>query len=100
MSITDETHTLRQELAALAAKPGWGFLARYDLPGKKPSTLQGRTFRLVRALLTKIRLLPPDITKYRWLPTLKHGSSVPDVGWCTRCTLRPPTFLPACLPAA
>lgn len=87
MSITDETRTLRQELATLAAKPEWGFLARYDLPGKKPSTLQGRAFRLVRTLLTKIRLLPPDITKYRWLPTLKHDSSAPDVGWCTRCTL-------------
>ncbi|MBE7527726.1 MAG: hypothetical protein HS120_09610 [Burkholderiales bacterium] len=66
MSITDETRTLRQALAALAAKPEWDFLARYDLPGKKPSTLQGRAFRLVRTLLTKIRLLPPDITKYRW----------------------------------
>ena len=78
MSITDETCTLRQELAALAAKPEWDFLARYGLPGKKPSTLQGSAFRLVRTLLTKIRLLPPDITKYRWLPTLKHGSSAPD----------------------
>lgn len=79
MSITDETRTLRQELAALAAKPEWDFLARYGLPSKKrPSTLQGRAFRLVRTLLTKIRLLPPDITKYRWLPTLKHGSSASD----------------------
>lgn len=76
MSIVEETHVLRRELATLAAKPEWDFLTRYDLPGKKlPLTLRGRTFRLGRILLTRIGILPPDITKYSWLPTLKHASS-------------------------
>lgn len=36
MSIVEETHVLRRELAARAAKPEWDFLTRYDLLAKKP----------------------------------------------------------------
>lgn len=36
MGIVEETHVLRRELAARAAKPEWDFLTRYDLLAKKP----------------------------------------------------------------
>ena len=79
MSIIEETRALRRELAALAAEPEWGLLARYDLLGKKPpQSLQDRVSRLARRLLTVSGLAPPHVTKYPWVPTLKHATVVAD----------------------
>ncbi|KAA1008224.1 hypothetical protein FVF58_23095 [Paraburkholderia panacisoli] len=69
MSVITEAEVLRRELKALAAKPEWDLLTRYDLLGKKlPPSLQER----VRHLLASAGLISPHVTQYPWLPTLKH----------------------------
>lgn len=73
MSVVEETQALRRELAALADATEWDLLVRYDLLGKKPPrSLQDRVFRLARGWLAAAGLMPPHVTKYSWLPTLKH----------------------------
>lgn len=74
MNIVEDTFALRRELAALTTQPEWALLTRYDLLGKKPpSSFHDRMFRLARKLLAATGLLPPQLTKYPWLPTLKHA---------------------------
>ena len=73
LSILEEALTLRRELAALACKPEWDLLTRHDLLRKKPpQSLQDRMLRQARRLLAATGLIPPHVTKYPWLPTLKH----------------------------
>jgi len=74
LSIVEDTFALRRELAALATKPEWDLLTRYDLLSKKPpSSFHDRVFRLARKLLAVTGLLPPHVTKYAWFPALKHA---------------------------
>lgn len=64
---------LRRELAGMATDPEWDLFARYDLLGKKPPrSLQERVLRLARRMVAETGLIPPHVTKYPWLPTLKH----------------------------
>lgn len=80
MSVIAEAKVLRRELKALAAKPEWDLLTRYDLLGKKPpSSLQERVWRRVRRLLASAGLISPHVTPYPWLPTLKHRPVSADV---------------------
>jgi hypothetical protein len=73
LNIVEDTLALRRELAALATKPEWELLTRYDLLSKKqPSCFHDRVFRSVRKWLAATGVLPPHVTKYAWLPTLKH----------------------------
>lgn len=73
MSIIDSARRLRQELALLAANPDWGLLQRHDLLAKKkPLLLRERLWHRFRVVLAAIGLLPPHLTYYPWLPTLKH----------------------------
>lgn len=79
MNIVEETFALRREWAALATKPEWDLLTRHDLLSKKPpSSFHDRAFRLARKLLAATGLLPPHVTKYSWLPTLKHAPLAAD----------------------
>jgi hypothetical protein len=74
LSIVDDTQALRRELAALAAKPEWDLLTRYDLLGKKPpSSLKEHWWRRAKRVLATSGLISPHVTKYPWLPTLKHA---------------------------
>ena len=74
MSIIDQTRTLRRELRALAANPDWTLLARHDLlAGKPPATLNERAWRGAKRVMAALGLIPPHVTKYPWLPTLKHA---------------------------
>lgn len=74
MSVIDQTRALRRELRALAAKPDWTLLTRHDLlAGKPPSTLQERVWRRAKHVLAALRLIAPHVTKYPWLPFLKHA---------------------------
>jgi hypothetical protein len=73
LNIVEETFALRRELVALAAKPEWDLLTRYDLLSKKRlPCFRDRAFRLMRKCLAATGLFPPHVTKYPWLPTLKH----------------------------
>jgi hypothetical protein len=73
LTVIEETRELRRELAALAAEPEWDLLTRYDLLGNKsPQSLQQRALRCIRRLLAATGLFLPHVTKYPWLPTLKH----------------------------
>jgi hypothetical protein len=79
LNIMAETMALRRELAALAAKPEWALLTRYDLLRKKPpSSLKEQIWRHTRRLLTASGLASPHVTKYPWLPTLKHAPVTTD----------------------
>jgi hypothetical protein len=81
LSIVAQTHALRQECARLAAKPEWDLLTRYDLLGKKPpSSLKERVWRGARRLLAALSLVPPQVTKYPWQPTLKHALASAEAG--------------------
>jgi len=74
LSIIDQTRTLRRELRTLAAKPDWALLARHDLlAGKPPATLKERAWRGAKRALAALGLISPHVTKYPWLPTLKHA---------------------------
>lgn len=80
MSVIAEAKALRRELKALAAKPEWDLLTRYDLLGKKPpSSLHERVWRRVRHLVALAGLISPHVTQYPWLPTLKHRPVSSDV---------------------
>ncbi|WP_144106969.1 hypothetical protein [Paraburkholderia sp. BCC1886] len=80
MSVIAETKALRAQLKALAAKPEWDMLTRYDLLGKKPpSALKDRLWRRVRRFLAAARLISPHVTPYTWMPTLKHRPLAADV---------------------
>ena len=79
LSIVEEVLALRRELASLATAPEWDLLSRHDLLGNKPPpSFQGRVFRFVRKLLAATVLIPPYVTKYAWLPTLKHAPKATD----------------------
>lgn len=74
MSILEETLALRRQLAALAAEPEWSLLVRHDLLAQKqPASYKERVWRCVRSWLAAVRFLPPRVTQYAWLPTLKHA---------------------------
>ncbi|OLL28689.1 hypothetical protein BTH42_26045 [Burkholderia sp. SRS-W-2-2016] len=80
MSVIAETKALRRQIRALAAKPDWDLLARYDLLGKKtPPTLHERVWRRIRRLLASVGLISPHVTRYPWLSTLKHRPVSADV---------------------
>lgn len=73
MSVIKESRALRRELQALAAKPEWDLLTRYDLLGKKQSaSWPERVWRRVRHLLALVGLISPHVTRYSWLTSLKH----------------------------
>jgi hypothetical protein len=73
VSVIAEAKALRRQLKARAANPEWDLLTRYDLLGKKPpSRLKERVWRRVRHLLASIGMISPHVTKYPWIPTLKH----------------------------
>jgi len=79
LSIVAETLALRRELTALASTPEWDLLSRHDLLGNKPPPLfQDRVFRFARKLFAATGLIPPYVTKYSWLPTLKHAPKAAD----------------------
>jgi hypothetical protein len=79
LGIIEEARALRRELANLAVSPDWHLIARHDLlSGKPPSSFPGRLYKLARNFLSKARLLPPQVTKYRWSPILKHASLAED----------------------
>lgn len=74
MSLMEETQELREIVAAWAADPDWSLLCRYDLLRKKtPRSLGDRLFRWAKNMLARLGLVPPHVTKYSWLPTLKHA---------------------------
>lgn len=74
MSILEEALALRRELAAMAATPEWSLLVRHDLLAQKqPASYKERVWRRVRSWLAAVRVLPPRVTQYAWLPTLKHA---------------------------
>jgi hypothetical protein len=79
LSAITEAKTLRQQLRALAAKPEWDLLTRYDLLGKKPpSSFMERVWRRARRVLAATGLFPPQVTSYPWLPALKHRTVSAD----------------------
>lgn len=79
MSIVRETLVLRKMLAAWAASPEWPLLFRYDLLRKKPSrSLIHRVYRLMNRALFRLGLARPPITRYSWLPGLKHVQADED----------------------
>lgn len=81
MTLLDETRALRREMASLAATPDWNLLVRSDLlADKPPRLLRDRAWRRIRRALCALRLAPPHVTHYPWLPTLKHGCAAPDAG--------------------
>lgn len=74
MSLVLETQVLRETLAAWVADPEWELLCRYDLLRQKPlRSLGDRWFRRLKNMLARLGLVPPYVTKYSWLPTLKHA---------------------------
>lgn len=80
MSLIVEAKTLRRALKALAAKPEWDLLTRYDLLAKKPpSSWQKRVWRRVQHWLALARLTSPHVTRFQWQPTLKHRPVSTDV---------------------
>lgn len=80
MSVITEAKALRRELKALAVKPEWTLLTRYDLLAGKPAqSSTARAWRMIRRLLASVRAMPPQVTPYPWLPTLKHRPVSADV---------------------
>ncbi len=74
MSLVPETEALRETLAAWAGDPEWALLCRYDLLRQKPlRSLGDRWFRRVKNMLAGLGLVSPYVSKYPWLPTLKHA---------------------------
>ncbi len=74
MSLVQETQALRETLGAWAADPEWALLCRYDLLREKtPLSLGDRWFRRAKNMLAELGLVPPHVTRYSWLPTLKHA---------------------------
>jgi hypothetical protein len=79
MTVIEETLALRLDLAALAAEPEWDLLTRHDLLAKKPpQSLQDRVLRILNQFLAATGLFRPHVTKYPWLPTLKHAPVAAD----------------------
>jgi hypothetical protein len=79
LSIVPETLVLRKTLTAWAASPEWPLLFRYDLLRKKPSrSLVHRVYRFMNRALFRLRLARPHVTRYSWLPGLKHGQASED----------------------
>lgn len=75
----EETRQLRQKISALAAQSEWDLLLRHDLlADKPPSRLIDRLYRSGRRFLGKIGALPPQLTAYPWLGTLRHGKSAKE----------------------
>ncbi|MBX3670113.1 MAG: hypothetical protein KF778_17060 [Rhodocyclaceae bacterium] len=74
MTPAAQTRALRKELAAWAAEPEWALLARNDLLRHKPPQARGhRWYRRAQHALAMLGLVRPHVTKYSWLPTLKHA---------------------------
>lgn len=79
-SLLTETLVLRETLAAWAADPEWALLCRYDLLRRKqPRSLVDRWFRRAKNMLAGLGWIPPHVTKYTWLSTLKHAQPDSDV---------------------
>lgn len=80
MSVIVEAKALRRQVKALAAKPEWDLLQRYDLlVNRPPSSCQARAWGCLRRLLSSVGLISPHVTPYLWLPTLKHTPVFADV---------------------
>ena len=74
MSLMTETQALRETITAWAADPEWSLLYQYDLLRRKPPrSLGDRWFRRAKSMLARLGLIRPPVTKYSWLPTLKHA---------------------------
>lgn len=74
LNLMKETQALRKTIAAWAADPEWSLLCRYDLLRLKPPRSQGDLwFRRAKNMLARLGLARPHLTKYSWLPTLKHA---------------------------
>ena len=69
-----QTRALRAELAALARKPEWDLLKRYDLLRDKPVDWGKRQTRRAQSALSALGLTAPPVTQYEWLPALRHGA--------------------------
>jgi hypothetical protein len=74
LSLMKETLALRETISAWAADPEWSLLCRYDLLRQKPPhSLGDLWFRRAKNMLARLGLVRPHVTKYSWLPTLKHA---------------------------
>ncbi|EGD03726.1 hypothetical protein B1M_15068 [Burkholderia sp. TJI49] len=74
MNIVHETRKLEREVRAWAAKPEWALQTRYDLLARKPpSSRNERAWRATKRVLAALGMMPPHVTQYPWLPTLKHA---------------------------
>ncbi len=74
MNLIKETQALRKTLGAWAANPEWSLLCQYDLLRQKPPrSLGDRWFRRAKNFLARLGMVRPHLTKYSWLPTLKHA---------------------------
>ena len=81
LSLVKETQELRETLAAWAAEPDWSLLCRYDLLRQKtPRSLGDRWYRRAKNMLARLGLVRAHVTKYSWLPTLKHAQPKGDSG--------------------
>jgi hypothetical protein len=80
MSVISDARTLRRELKALAAKPEWALLTRYDLLAEKPpASWHEWMWRHVRHWLASAGLMSPHVTQFPWQSTLKHRPVSADV---------------------
>ncbi|MGF6572917.1 hypothetical protein ABH945_005038 [Paraburkholderia sp. GAS333] len=80
MSVITEANALRRELKSLAAQPEWALLTRYDLLADKPPlSSRERVWRDFRRCLAAMGMMPPQVTPYPWLSTLKHRSASSDL---------------------
>lgn len=76
LNLMKETLALRETIAAWAANPEWSLLYQYDLLRQKPlRSLGDRWFRRAKRILASLGLIRPPVTKYSWLPTLKHAQT-------------------------
>ena len=72
--VVQETQRLRQEMAELARNADPGLRVRYDLlRNKPPATLGARIRCMALRGLASLGLTAPPVTKFAWLPTLKHA---------------------------
>lgn len=72
--VVQQTLALRQDLMRLADTPDWALLCRNDLLRHTPPEGSGeRAWRRVKAGLARLGWMPPHVSAYSWVPTVKHG---------------------------